>query len=184
LPAVVLPVVLMALGVSAAAQPATNEVLTRAKAQGAGAGADSVGQGTQDAVPGPASQDTPMPHDGAPRWLDAVRAQRRALQERRRAQHQARRRAIDPVGTARQEALEQEFLRRRREMRDLIAQERWLFLNFGPWLTPLPSPPAGTSQPPADGPAEPQAKSARPETKPTPASKLPDWDNGWYFRGW
>ena len=129
-------------------------------------------------------QDTPAPQDLAPRWLDAVRAQRRALQERRRAQHQARRRALDPVGTARQEALEQEFQRRRQEMRDMIAQDRWLFLNFGPWLAPLPSPP-GASLPSATSPPERATEpNSAPDDSQAPVHELPDWDNGWYFRGW
>jgi hypothetical protein len=128
-----------------------------------------------------APHDRPRPNDMVPRWLEAVRAQRRALQEHRRAQHQARRRAIDPVGTARQEAFEQEVSRRRQEMREMIAEERWLFLNFGPWATPWPVAPELTPgrvgsppQPRIDPDQEPQVTS----------DVLPDWDNGWYFRGW
>lgn len=130
-----------------------------------------------------APQGSPAPDDMVPRWLEAVRAQRRALQERRRAQHQARRRALDPVGTARQEALEEEFQRRRQEMRDMIAQDRWLFLNFGPWLSPLPTLP-GIS-PPA-GPAAPdRAQDHADDTERIrPADDPPEWDNGWYFHGW
>jgi hypothetical protein len=133
--------------------------------------------------PQTAPQGSPAPDDMVPRWLEAVRAQRRALQERRRAQHQARRRALDPVGTARQEAMEEEFQRRRQEMRDMIAQDRWLFLNFGPWLSPLPTPP-GISPP--TGPAAPDSPhDPADETEPGPsAGDPPEWDNGWYFRGW
>lgn len=139
----------------------------------------------------PHRQGEPAPHDVVPRWLEAVRAQRRALQERRRAQHQARRRALDPMGTARQEALEQELQRRRREMRDMIAQDRWLFLNFGPWLAPMPSPPVGNApaggptDPPGEPPADPTGQTQE-HTEPVPRQmdELPEWDNGWYFRGW
>jgi hypothetical protein len=123
--------------------------------------------------------------DHVPRWLDAVRAQRRTLQADRRAQHQARRRAIDPVGTARQEALEQAFQRRRQEMRNRIAGERWLFINFGPWATPWPPAPIigpmhGNST------SEPTSQELTQPTEPESAAtqELPDWDNGWYFNGW
>jgi hypothetical protein len=132
-----------------------------------------------------AQEDGPLPHDGAPRWLEAVREQRRALQERRRAQHQARRRALDPVGTARHEAMEQQFLRRRQEMRDLMAEERRLFLNLGPWLTPWPPPPGGV--PPTPGTPSPEHAAATGDTTgeaPGPGQEPPEWDNGWYFRGW
>jgi len=115
-----------------------------------------------------------------PRWLEEVRAQRQALQDQRRAQHDARRRAIDPVGAAQQEAREAEFLRRRQELRDNIEQDRRLFLNRGlgsnggglsAWPErPLGAPPIGDSV-------------ARPVYVP-PARVPPDWDNGWYFRGW
>jgi hypothetical protein len=136
-------------------------------------------------APGDAAQD---PY---PRWLDAVRAQRRALQEHRRVEHQARRRAMDPVGSARHEALEQTLERRRQELRDLrdrremMAEERRLFMNMGPWVTPWPPPP-GSAQP-APAPVMPDAKPAAPPDWPQqspPATELPEWDNGWYFRGW
>ncbi|GEM_PF-1962350 len=126
-------------------------------------------------------QDDLAPDDMVPRWLEAVRAQRRALQERRRAQHQARRRALDPVGSARQQAMEEEFRRRRREMRDMIARDRWLFLNFGPWLSPLPTAP-GPSAPAGVAPSQAAPDDDAEQT--APAGELPEWDNGWYFRGW
>lgn len=157
----------------------------------AGADADAFGQAPTviaaaahtDSEPQTAPQGSPAPDDMVPRWLEAVRAQRRALQERRRAQHQARRRALDPVGTARQEAMEEEFQRRRQEMRDMIAQDRWLFLNFGPWLSPLRtppgmSPPRGLAAP--DRPPDPADDTERSPSADDP----PEWDNGWYFRGW
>lgn len=185
---------------------ATLSAQQHGNASEAASGATEADAAADTGVPAPPStavqlppQDTSTPDDGVPRWLDAVRAQRQALQERRRAQHQARRRAIDPIGTARQEALEQEFLRRRREMRDLIEQERWLFLNFGPWLRPWPAPrstiitAAGTAKteatdelmPPASSPSELTPSDSVPSSgEPRPAVELPDWDNGWYFRGW
>jgi hypothetical protein len=120
----------------------------------------------------------PAANDGTPRWLDAVRAQRKALQEHIRAQHQARRRAIDPVGTARQEAREQEFYRRRQTLREMREQDRMLFLNLGPWATPLPPVPGSGLATPAPPPNSPEsADNARP-------NDLPDWNNNWYFRGW
>jgi hypothetical protein len=119
-----------------------------------------------------AGESAPAAANRVPRWFEEVRAQRQALQEQRRAQYEARRRAIDPVGAAQQEAREDAFLRRRQERRDMIDQDRRLFQNQGPWATPWPSPlesvPAGEQ---GNMPA-------------TPGESLPDWDNGWYFRGW
>ncbi len=130
-----------------------------------------------------APQDDLAPDDMVPRWLEAVRAQRRALQERRRAQHQARRRALDPMGSARQQAMEEEFRRRRREMRDMIAQDRWLFLNFGPWLSPLPTPP-GLSAPTGAAPSQAAPDDGDDAEQTAPIGEPPEWDNRWYFRGW
>ena len=116
------------------------------------------------------------PTSNASRWLDEVRAQRRSLQEERRAEYDARRRAMNPVGAAQQEAREAEFLRRRQQRREMIEQDRRLLLNRGlsdqdGWLSASPvllSPP----------PMEPG------DEMPAPNSVPPDWDNGWYFRGW
>ncbi len=107
-----------------------------------------------------------------PRWLDEVRSQRRALQEQRRAQRDARRRAIDPVGAAQFGAREDAFLRRRQERQDMIEQDRRSFLNQGPWSTPWPPP----------RPAVPSGEQG--EVPTTPDAESLDWDNGWYFRGW
>jgi hypothetical protein len=112
----------------------------------------------------------PPPGSGIPRWLDEVRAQRRALQELRRAEHDARRHAIDPLGAAQHDAREEAFLRRRQEIQSMMEQDRRLFLNQGPWLAPWPGPPL-----PSDAAAGPGAP---------PAPELPDWDNGWYYHGW
>lgn len=125
-----------------------------------------------------------------PRWLKEVRAQRRALQEQRRAAHQARHDAIDPIGAAKREERQEQVQRRRREVRDFIEHERRLYLNWGPWVTPLvPRPP---SLPGVDPIAEGSIGSrnaddvghdpeTRDGTKPLPPS---DWDNRWYFHGW
>ena len=59
-------------------------------------------------------------------WLDEVRAQRRAREERRRAAKEAmdaRRRWIDPWGAAQQEAREQEVQRRRGAFLEQIERE-------------------------------------------------------------
>jgi len=131
-----------------------------------------------------------------PRWLEEVRAQRRALQRQRRAQHEARQRAIDPIGAAQREAREQEFYRHRQEMMQQMEQDRRLFLNFGPWASPLVGlPPTQPAQPAQQPPQQPQPKSAATQSGAPPPGdvdsaqdtygyELPDWDNGWYFRGW
>lgn len=96
-------------------------------------------------------------------WFDEVRDQRRALQALRRGQRGAE-----------QDARFDEFLRRRHERRELVEEDRWLFMNYGPWLEPL-APPAGplSSAPPAaaDNPGG-------------PAHPPPGWNNRWYFNGW
>jgi hypothetical protein len=133
----------------------------------------------------------PAAEDGVPRWLEDVRAQRRALQEQRRAHQAARRRAIDPVGEAERQAREQEFYRRRQDMRQMIEQDRRLFFNFGPWPSRWAVPPATTKMPSdadysrdsdqAQG-AGSGAPAGQSETQSTPV--LPDWNNSWYFHGW
>jgi hypothetical protein len=119
-----------------------------------------------------AGESAPAAPNRIPRWLDEVRAQRQALQEQRRAQHEARRRAIDPIGAAQQEAREDAFFRRRQERREMLDQDRRSFVNQGPWAAPWPSP--REALPPGE-------QGDRPAT---PSDSLPDWDNGWYFRGW
>ena len=119
-----------------------------------------------------AGESAPAAANRVPRWLEEVRAQRQALQEQRRAQYEARRRAIDPVGAAQQEAREDAFFRRRQERRDMIDQDRRSFVNHGPWAAPWPSLQEGLST---------GEQGDRPAT---PSDALPDWDNGWYFRGW
>lgn len=131
-------------------------------------------------------EDGPAGVDGSPRWIDAVRAQRQAAQRRIRAHREARRRAIDPVGSARQEAHDQQFQRRRRELRERIAEDRKLFLNSGPWQTPWPRPPEFA--PGVQTPGSPR-NSNRAMAPPggaleEPRDQPPEWDNGWYYRGW
>ena len=150
-----------------------------------------------------AQEGTPTDNPGAaeasqvPRWLEEVRAQRRALQAQRRAQHEARRRAIDPVGAAQQQAREAEFLRRRQERRAGMEQDRRLFLNQGlgsdgggllawpeqslapPIVDPGDSGRATVPVPPDQVPPD----HVPPDYGP-PDYVPPDWDNGWYFRGW
>ncbi len=141
------------------------------------AGADQQPVGTP-----PAGKHNPAPasSDGSPHWLDAVRAQRQAIQQRRRAKHEARRRAIDPLGSARQEAHDQEFERRRRELRERIAEDRKLFMNSGPWQKPWPEAPQfGPHFMPKVGPGLPP-----PDAASSPSEEPPEWDNGWYYRGW
>jgi hypothetical protein len=127
----------------------------------------------------------PPPESGVPRWLEDVRAQRRALQEGRRAMHQARRRAIDPVGAARQEALEQEFYRRRREMREMMANDRKLFRQSPPWQGPwLSAPNQASGHPDAGRRAGSQTEGGIGQGTENTTGKPAEWNNGWYFRGW
>ena len=126
------------------------------------------------------------PTSNVSRWLDEVRAQRRALQEQRRAELDARRRAMNPVGAAQQEAREAEFLRRRQQRREMIEQDRKRFMSRGlsaqdGWLPASPAPlsPAPLSPAPLSPvPLEPGDEMPALNTAPR------GWDNGWYFHGW
>lgn len=125
------------------------------------------------------------------RWLNEVRAQRQALQEQRRAAHEARREAIDPVGAARREERQEQIQRRRKQVRQFIEQERRLYLNSGPWLMPLATQPLqGPSSlaPPNDAHAEKRPPVApltpAPTQAPAPVQAPLDWDNRWYYNGW
>jgi hypothetical protein len=127
------------------------------------------------------------PQSTVPRWLEEVRAQRRALHEQRRAAHQARIDALDPVGSAKRD--EREKLRRRRqeERRELMESERRLYLNHGPWLSPLaPQPPPATdlnalSRGSLDAADEMKPKEPRSDGD---ARTPSDWNNLWYYNGW
>ncbi|MBP6807981.1 MAG: hypothetical protein KA125_06770 [Chromatiaceae bacterium] len=114
----------------------------------------------------PADIDPPVETGSGDQWLDAVRAQRRAWEERRQASREAtdaRRRYHSP----RAEALHLEQKRRRDTFLEQIERDREYFLGQGPWQTQAP-------------PAPPN-----PEASPdSPNSPLPGWDNRWYFRGY
>jgi hypothetical protein len=117
-------------------------------------------------------------------WLDEVRTQRRAWEERRRAAKDAadaRRRRIDPWGAAQQEAREQESKRRRDAFRETIEREREAFRNSGPWaMQPTPRQESPPQLPTANDPTAPGGENASP---PEPYPPLPGWDNRWYYRG-
>jgi hypothetical protein len=124
------------------------------------------------------------------RWLDEVRAQRQAREERRRAAKEAmeaRRRWIDPWGAAQQEAREQELQRRRDALKEKIEREREAFRSQVPW-GPQQNPWQDEATGPGpDFPAVPDADTAGPPEQPlappTPYA-LPGWDNHWYYRGY
>lgn len=127
---------------------------------------------------------------GMPRWLKEVRAQRRALQRQRRAAHQARHEALDPIGAAKREERHEQLQRRRQEVRDYIEHERRLYLNWGPWITPLiprPPPPPG-ADPIAQGSIGNRLGDSQPDSPSPPAEAVKpvptDWDNRWYYNGW
>jgi hypothetical protein len=127
------------------------------------------------------------PQSAVPRWLEEVRAQRRALREKRRAAHKARIDALDPIGSAKRD--EREDLRRRlqEERREQIESERRLYLNRGPWLSPLaPRPPLPAGLDPlARGSLDPQDALQDPPPRPEGDPMTPsDWDNLWYYNGW
>jgi hypothetical protein len=121
---------------------------------------------------------TPQSQPAFSRWLNEVRAQRRAQQAQRRAARQARHEAMNPLGAAQREQRQEQFQRHREEVREYMEQERRHYLNFGPWLTPMipPPPPPGVPQSTGE-PAEPPAA-----TSPAPVPQ--DWDNRWYYNGW
>ncbi|MGB5831837.1 MAG: hypothetical protein WBG92_07590 [Thiohalocapsa sp.] len=121
-------------------------------------------------------RDTPLT-SGAPRWLEEVRAQRRALQQQRRAQHEARRRAVDPLGAAQKKAREEAFMRRRNEMRDMLGSDRRVLMNQSPWT------PESLRAPRLDSSAAPSPGDIG-DGAPARVYAPPKWDNGWYFRGW
>jgi hypothetical protein len=123
------------------------------------------------------------------RWLDEVKAQRRAREERRRAAKEAmdaRRRWIDPWGAAQQQAREQEIQRRHEALMEHIERDRKTFRNqvpwgflYSPWESETTTPPAEI--PPSAGTdSSGMAGQAAPNTSPYP---LPGWDNRWYYRG-
>jgi hypothetical protein len=132
----------------------------------------------------PGAPEAPTP------WLDEVRAQRQAWEERREATRQAyeaRRRANNPRGAAVQEAWEEDTRRRRAARMERMAQDREHFRQIGPPEPPLGQPwgrpPWTTDHPPPPpelGANTPVGIPGQPEDHlPNP----PGWDNLWYFRG-
>lgn len=139
----------------------------------------------QDIDPRRPGPDTALP--SVPRWLEEVRAQRRALHAQRRAAHQARHDALDPIGAAKRDQRREQMRRREEEVRERIETERRLYLNHGPWLSPLiPAPPFPGDDPLAGGSLVDEHPSQAPEA-PAPRSDPlapSDWNNLWYYRGW
>lgn len=123
------------------------------------------------------------PQSQVPRWLEEVRAQRRALHEQRRAAHQARIDAFDPIGSAKRDERHERQRRRQEERRELIESERRLYLNRGPWLSPLAPrpPPSAELDPLARGSLE--SRSQQPAQGASPETPS-DWNNLWYYNGW
>lgn len=132
--------------------------LSAGAADGEPQGLPTPGAPTSAFVQGPGVEHAPGAQGPGLPWFDEVRDQRRALAELRRARRDAE-----------QDARLDEFLRRRQERREQIEQERWLFMNYGPWFEPLAPPPASP------------AKQASPKMAEPPP---PGWDNRWYFNGW
>jgi hypothetical protein len=122
--------------------------------------------------------------DPLPQWLDEVKAQRQAWEERRRAAKeavQARRRQNDPWGAAQHEAREQESQRRRDAIIEQFERDRDNY--HAPWAGPRdqgpPPPQPGTGMP---QPTAPESTALNPAD---PGSYPPSgWDNRWYYRGY
>lgn len=164
--------------------------------------------GSENASDGRPPQGMSAP-DPSTRWLDEVRAQRKAWEERRRASREAfeaRRRLADPWGAAQHEVWEDE-VERRREARRLQREQEHL-RDLGPSDPPLPWPEAvyphgfpGRIPPPTAG-SPPSASATAEGRGAAPGEPLPpgiiyppdtplrgsyspqDWDNLWYYRGY
>ena len=124
--------------------------------------------------------------DPLPQWLDEVKAQRQAWEERRRAAKEAvhaRRRQNDPWGAAQHEAREQESQRRRDAIVEQFERDRDAFHT--PWPGPRDqSPPPPQPQPGAVAP-QPTAPDSAALNPADPSSYPPSgWDNRWYYRGY
>jgi hypothetical protein len=155
----------------------------------------SAEQPAPHSTPGPEPTATepfaPMAQPPVPRWLEEVRAQRQALQQQRRAAHQARREALDPIGTAQREQRKEQLLRRRQELRGRIEQERQnhlnqYYLNQGPWFAPLAPMQVGDSldENSIDGENR-SGQGDAPKPEDQPAGLRPsEWNNLWYYNGW
>jgi hypothetical protein len=136
-------------------------------------------------------------------WLEEVKAQRRAWEERRRAAKEtmnARRRLTDPWGAAQQEARDKELQRRHDAMIEQFERDREAFRNQVPWPSSPsrrdqgPAPAAGQSAPAADASAPiqeridappPPAPERAPQNAANSSTYPPSgWDNRWYYRGY
>lgn len=134
----------------------------------------------------------PSASEPMPQWLDEVRAQRQAREERRRAAKKAigaRRRWIDPWGAAQKEAWEQETQRRRDAFKEKVERDREAFRSQAPWApTPTPWWDQGTglvSGPELHSQSNPDTAETTGQTlSPTEPFSLPGWDNRWYYRGY
>jgi hypothetical protein len=131
---------------------------------------------------------TPEPYN---QWLDEVRAQRQAREERRRAAKEAidaRRRWIDPWGAAEQEAREQEVQRRRDAFKEKIEREREVFRTQTPWSPPRAPWEDSPTEPESAQTAGTEAGTSAPLEQPVAPPPLPytppGWDNRWYYRGY
>ena len=169
----------------------------------------------EQAAPPPDSAASPGAAGGsaAPRvtpWLDEVRAQRHAWEERRKAAREAfeaRHRAADPWGAAQHGAWENEADRRREARRQQMEADREHLRSLGPVPPPMPpwpeplDPQKPFSLPPGPGsaPSEPgKGEDAGAQFGESPGGALiyppgappkgpyspQDWDNLWYYRGY
>lgn len=138
----------------------------------------------------PGTGSVPGEPEAVHRWLDEVRAQRQAREERRHAAKEAmdaRRRWIDPWGAAQVEAREQELERSRNAFLQQIERDREAFRNQIPWVPPNDPWQEEVAGPVPEFPAAAEADAAgHPEPPPPPPSPftLPGWDNHWYYRGY
>lgn len=159
------------------------------------------------AVPSPPVAGTPEqgplqpPHTP---WLDEVRRQRKAWEERRQSAREAfdaRRRRQDPRGAAQQQVWKDDIRRRREARREQMEQEREYYRNLPPYqdppwvapadpsISPLPTAPGLTREPIAPdtdaGPnRDPAAFGIIPPAEPAAPHTPPNWDNLWYYRGY
>ena len=139
-----------------------------------------------------AEQHIPQPGlyaDPVDQWLEEVKAQRRAREQRRRAAKEAinaRRRLTDPWGAAHQEAHEKESQRRHDAMMEQIERDREAFREQGPWQGPGAMdlrPPPPPVPPPSSAGTQPDGGSSQ-GSPGTPAYPPSGWDNRWYYRGY
>jgi hypothetical protein len=140
------------------------------------------------AQPEPPIGDDQFPEETTTPWLDEVRAQRQAWEDRResaRSAFEARRRANNPRAAAQQEAWEEDVRRRRAARLEWMDQERERFRQLGPavpplsepWTWPWPKDPPGSLE------SAPGATFVSPVAPEESLFVPPGWDNHWYFRG-